>query len=530
MWYKKFLYITILCAGTDSVQAFQKMRALGEKIHTTAKAAEDHVLKACVFEPRNDQEKIEQVRSRAVVGKSVGLLGAAGLISHALWRRHKTKSPLKFSWYQGAVALGSVGSFATGHYYSKQVRQAAPQRPAVDEKKEMQDCPICGVAHEKAEFLKLSGDRLEQGCGHEFCKATLRGVLATVLESKNTNMLRCPEHTCKRKLTTAEIQGFATPEEFKTLSDILLQELLQRTQGIIHCTARNCPCAFFFEPRHVDVIETIRCPQCQTPHCSKCAKFHELRPGERQIACEEAAKRIAAREATVQGETSEQKKAREEATQKWLSENTKKCPRCTASINKNEGCNHMTCKCAHEFCWVCMGTWDDHRFYVRERGYQGHYNCPFTKRCPSPGCGNFIIRKQVGHDLQSRKAMAKETCNTCRREFCWECLEAWPHGNTSTCQYFDIVVPKVAQQESKRTRAAQQEQKGASASASATAAGTQTGKISDIECSRILGRTRQQAFSIMQDRTRSPQRYKAMWDMLTAEQRTLFDDIYAGRR
>ena len=45
----------------------------------------------------------------------------------------------------------------------------------------------------------------------------------------------------------------------------------------------------------------------------------------------------------------------------WISANTKRCPKCTAPIEKNEGCNHMTCrKCRHEFCWICMQPWSLH--------------------------------------------------------------------------------------------------------------------------------------------------------------------------
>merc|ERR1712129_345529 len=50
-------------------------------------------------------------------------------------------------------------------------------------------------------------------------------------------------------------------------------------------------------------------------------------------------------------------------TYNWLMSNTKSCPKCGTSIEKNGGCNHITCKngsCKHEWCWVCLGPWKDH--------------------------------------------------------------------------------------------------------------------------------------------------------------------------
>jgi len=59
-------------------------------------------------------------------------------------------------------------------------------------------------------------------------------------------------------------------------------------------------------------------------------------------------------------------------TSNWISVNTKDCPKCRSAIEKNGGCNHMTCrKCKYEFCWICMGNWSGHAScnkFVEESG------------------------------------------------------------------------------------------------------------------------------------------------------------------
>jgi ariadne-1 len=45
----------------------------------------------------------------------------------------------------------------------------------------------------------------------------------------------------------------------------------------------------------------------------------------------------------------------------WIKANTKPCPGCKNFIEKNQGCNHMTCsKCRYEFCWLCLTEWSKH--------------------------------------------------------------------------------------------------------------------------------------------------------------------------
>jgi hypothetical protein len=95
----------------------------------------------------------------------------------------------------------------------------------------------------------------------------------------------------------------------------------------------------------------------------------------------------------------------------WVASNTKKCPQCSAPIEKDEGCNHMrlvshfcnndvlllpkciywySCrKCRHEFCWICMQDWSLHNSNTG-----GHYQCnrfqgaAVSSNNPNPTEGN----------------------------------------------------------------------------------------------------------------------------------------------
>src|SRR5437763_3398943 len=52
-------------------------------------------------------------------------------------------------------------------------------------------------------------------------------------------------------------------------------------------------------------------------------------------------------------EYEEQKKSSDFATGDYIKRNTKACPGCSMPIEKDQGCNHMTCtKCSYEFCWL----------------------------------------------------------------------------------------------------------------------------------------------------------------------------------
>lgn len=43
----------------------------------------------------------------------------------------------------------------------------------------------------------------------------------------------------------------------------------------------------------------------------------------------------------------------DEASAAFIQESSKPCPQCGVHIHKTDGCNHMTCRCRCEFCWLC---------------------------------------------------------------------------------------------------------------------------------------------------------------------------------
>eukprot|EP00798_Chlamydomonas_sp_ICE-L_P030283 gene30283-35271_t len=56
-------------------------------------------------------------------------------------------------------------------------------------------------------------------------------------------------------------------------------------------------------------------------------------------------------------------------TKHWLQANTKICPKCSKQVEKNGGCNHVTCKCGQSFCWLCGASTGRTHTYS---GIEGH--------------------------------------------------------------------------------------------------------------------------------------------------------------
>lgn len=123
-----------------------------------------------------------------------------------------------------------------------------------------------------------------------------------------------------------------------------LNRALDGCGDIQRCLTPNCTYAYIMEEGQ----NIFACAICATNYCIDCkVKFHE------GMSCSEWKLK--------QVNTNHQA-----AIEKLVSDlKMKKCNKCEQVILRTQGCNHMTCVCKYEFCYICGKEWHncEHNFW-----------------------------------------------------------------------------------------------------------------------------------------------------------------------
>jgi E3 ubiquitin-protein ligase RNF14 len=112
---------------------------------------------------------------------------------------------------------------------------------------------------------------------------------------------------------------------------------------------------------------------CAHPGCGE-GLLHEGGAGSPVITCPSCRRRTCFnhRGPFHDGQTCEQHDRAAAADLAWFKAHAKRCPRCGEGIQKQGGCDHMTCRrpsgCGHEFCWVCLADYGP----IRAHGNHHH--------------------------------------------------------------------------------------------------------------------------------------------------------------
>ncbi|XP_057341285.1 E3 ubiquitin-protein ligase arih1-like [Microplitis mediator] len=199
---------------------------------------------------------------------------------------------------------------------------------------ESEDCEIC--------LVPLSCNLMTgMECGHRFCTDCWDSYLSTkIIEQGECQSITCPAHKCDIIVDDETAMNYIKDFNVKTKYQHLITNSYVESDRLLKwCETPDCNHAI--KVSYVD-FKPVTC-HCGRTFCFKCnKKWHD------PILCDLLRKWM--------------KKVDEDAaTSAWIGINTKDCPQCLTIIEKNGGCNHMTCrKCRYEFCWICMMNWKEH--------------------------------------------------------------------------------------------------------------------------------------------------------------------------
>lgn len=181
------------------------------------------------------------------------------------------------------------------------------------------------------------------GCDHSMCWDCWKGWVSAALE-KGPAVLstRCPAAAgCTLVLPLTFIKQLLHTNQHQNLARWNLESFVECNRDTLGwCPAPNCSRALKIGSSIAAL--GIRC-KCGYEGCFACAKEDHS-----PATCHEYEK-------WMEGIL------KDAGASDYILANTKGCPNCKVNIEKNQGCDHMTCaRCKHEFCWLCFGNWRGH--------------------------------------------------------------------------------------------------------------------------------------------------------------------------
>lgn len=251
---------------------------------------------------------------------------------------------------------------AQDYYLSKfdEVRKELgfEKESAVKREKGVHMCYVCCDDFDENNFFALC-------CGHEYCFNCWKTQLKTLVE-KGMSCIngKCFEMKCPQRIPDEVFHKFLDEKLWDRYERLMIKSFVNDNPDYNWCVGTDCPLICRFPSGG---SSNVTCPKCWTTFCFKC-----LEEPHRPATCEMV-------------KNWNQKSIDDGENVKWLTANTKQCPKCHTNIEKNQGCNHMTCNksvggCGHEFCWLCMGAWNEHGSKTG-----GYYECTIFKEMEKKG-------------------------------------------------------------------------------------------------------------------------------------------------
>lgn len=237
----------------------------------------------------------------------------------------------------------------------------------------MFDCGVCFIGQLGSECVQLPE------CGHIFCQTCLAQFCKLQIKEGDVQGVTCPQADCNATPTPAQVKSLVGEELFSRYDRLLLQKTLDCMADVTYCPRRSCGSPVIQEKSSTaamcSVCSFAFCVTCrQTYHgandCHK--KMNTNKPTEEdsqqaeinlpqsqeglEALWEDYASGSKQRKRLLEsryGRKKFQGSVLEHLSEQWIAINTKNCPHCFCRIQKDGGCNMMTCsRCGRYFCWT----------------------------------------------------------------------------------------------------------------------------------------------------------------------------------
>ncbi|KAI8791932.1 ATP-dependent RNA helicase DEAH12, chloroplastic [Biomphalaria glabrata] len=239
-----------------------------------------------------------------------------GLIEHF----HLMDAKIDFK-QQKLSIFGSPGAVTQTENEIAAIEKDLASRVHQQTEKWLPDCVVCMCPVESCTELY----RLE-GCGHSYCHTCLKAMVSVAVEDKQFPV-DCVKENCSLALVWKDLR-FCLKQNWISESKLAQRSLDSlvaiNSRRYKYCKTANCPVVY-------EVTEDVEgnefnCPACLISLCTSCHSNYHV-----GLSCKMF---VSQQDSNLHFEI-------------WKREdplNRKLCPVCSVPIEKNDGCNHMTCR------------------------------------------------------------------------------------------------------------------------------------------------------------------------------------------
>ncbi|CAL2036263.1 unnamed protein product [Caenorhabditis brenneri] len=229
------------------------------------------------------------------------------------------------------------------------------------------DCEVC--------YDSLMGNMCIkfQPCLHVFCKACTFDYYRSIAKGLVSKAMPCLAEGCKSEAPQIVIKKALGDELYPKYEKTMLEKAIRGIENTVECPGENCKKVAYVTMKELNLVE---CSYCQFAFCNLCKQtFHGIshckrKKEERDRMVKqwmEGDESVRAEMCRLFGENNMTSLVEQFLYEEWLDSNTKPCPSCHVSIEKNDGCHKMHCtKCDTYFCWLCgdaLSKWNPYAHF-----------------------------------------------------------------------------------------------------------------------------------------------------------------------